>query len=151
LFSRCSARELRQADRYCTFLDVTNGQVLARRGQQPGQLVVVLSGYAHAIQSDGAVRLLAPGDHFGSVAECDDDHVTVTATTDATIVAASQSEMSGLLRACPGVGDALVRLHRRDDHLDLVAEELAELTEANNQQPSSFDPASYGQMAPRVS
>jgi CRP-like cAMP-binding protein len=135
LFAQCTPRELLQADRYCTFLDVTTGQVLARRDQQPGQLVIVLSGYADAIEADGARRWLEPGDCFGSVVESDDNYLIVTAVSDGMIVASAQCEVAGLLRACPSVTDALAGPRSGSGVLDLVAEELKERAAATDAFP----------------
>jgi CRP-like cAMP-binding protein len=111
LFAACTARDLRRIDRMVTTVDIPAGRVLCRTGEIGRECFIVLDGHLdvalanrHVTVGPGAVvgeiALLTPGGHRTA---------TVTALTDATVLAFTRTEFGHLLNVFPTIAHNIVR------------------------------------------
>ena len=111
LFAGCTARDLRRIDGMATTVTIPAGRVLCEHGEIGRECFVVLDGVVDvalqnrsiAIGSGSVVceiALLIPNGRRTA---------TVTARTDATVLAFTRTEFGHLLEAFPGIAHNIVR------------------------------------------
>jgi CRP/FNR family transcriptional regulator, cyclic AMP receptor protein len=105
LFAGLSARELDGVARFCTEVQVPDGQALCREGE-PGQEFFVLEAGQVAVSVGGEqVATLRAGDFFGELALLDAGprNATVTADGDVSVLVLTRQEFLSVLEEEPVV------------------------------------------------
>jgi voltage-gated potassium channel len=98
LFSECNAAELRLVASLLTPITVRSGRVLARQGELGRECFVIVSGHA-VVEHDGAiVGHAVAGSIVGELALMGERRrtATVTAATEMSVLAMSQTEFASL-------------------------------------------------------
>jgi len=106
LFSACSKRELSRIASLADEVDVPEGKVLTREGDQGGEFFVVIDGKARVMVGDrGRVSALGPGASFGEMSLLDRGprSATVEAETDMQLLVLDARSFSSLLNEVPSV------------------------------------------------
>ena len=106
LFSRLSTKEREQVRSLMTETTVSAGTVLAREGAIGQEFFIILTGTAKVERGGTHLADVGPGDFQGEMSLLDGGPrtATVTATSDMTIMVATQREFSSLLDAAPMIG-----------------------------------------------
>ncbi|MDY7104744.1 MAG: hypothetical protein S0880_26465 [Actinomycetota bacterium] len=110
LLAGCSRRELRIVARHCEDIDVAAGTVLARAGDQPLNVFLVLDGGLHRRSPGGAIRPVPPGSEHGALdlicgQPTEDDLV---ATIDSSVAVLGARGFKVLLRELPPLNSAMM-------------------------------------------
>ena len=106
LFSACSKRELSRIASLADEVDVPEGKVLTREGDQGREFFVVVEGQARVMVGDrGRVSALGPGASFGEMSLLDQGprSATVEAETDMELLVLDARSFSSLLNEVPSV------------------------------------------------
>jgi len=106
LFSACSKRELSRIASLADEVDVPEGKVLTREGDQGREFFVVVEGQARVMVGDrGRVSALGPGASFGEMSLLDQGprSATVEAETDMQLLVLDARSFSSLLNEVPSV------------------------------------------------
>jgi CRP/FNR family transcriptional regulator, cyclic AMP receptor protein len=106
LFSACSKRELSRIASLADEVDVPEGKVLTREGDQGREFFVVVEGRARVLVGDrGRVSALGPGAAFGEMSLLDQGprSATVEAETDMQLLVLDSRSFSALLNEVPSV------------------------------------------------
>jgi CRP-like cAMP-binding protein len=106
LFSACSKRELSRIASLADEVDVPEGKVLTREGDQGREFFVVVEGQARVMVGDrGRVSALGPGASFGEMSLLDQGprSATVEAETDMQLLVLDTRSFSSLLNEVPSV------------------------------------------------
>jgi CRP/FNR family transcriptional regulator, cyclic AMP receptor protein len=103
LFSRLSDKEREQVRSLMTETTVSSGTILAREGAIGQEFFIIVSGTAKVERGGNHLADVGPGDFQGEMSLLDGGPrtATVTATSDMTIMVATQREFSSLLDAAP--------------------------------------------------
>ena len=107
LFRGCTDRQLFAAQQFGTIVNADAGRVVCRQGQQPGQLVVIVSGRVITVAPSGAHRILGRGECFGALASPGQPRAEpegVAAVTASVLFVVGRNEFAGLVEACPTFG-----------------------------------------------
>jgi CRP/FNR family transcriptional regulator, cyclic AMP receptor protein len=106
LFSSCSKRELSRIASLADQIEVPEGKVLTREGDQGSEFFVVVEGQARVMVRDrGRVTPLGPGASFGELSLLDHGprSATVEAETDMQLLVLNARSFSSLLTDVPSV------------------------------------------------
>jgi CRP/FNR family transcriptional regulator, cyclic AMP receptor protein len=120
LFEGLSEKQLRRISALMTRLDLPEGKLLTREGQQGYEFVIVLEGEVEVRQGDRVVATRGPGDYVGEIALLDrrPRTATVVATTPVSVEVLSRREFMSLLAEAPELSEQI---------LAAVAQRLADL------------------------
>jgi CRP/FNR family cyclic AMP-dependent transcriptional regulator len=120
LFEGLSEKQLRRISALMTRLDLPEGKLLTREGQQGYEFVIVLEGEVEVRQGDRVVATRGPGDYVGEIALLDrrPRTATVVATTPVSVEVLSRREFMSLLAEAPELSEQI---------LATVAQRLADL------------------------
>lgn len=110
LFSRCTKSDLRIVARHAETLEVQEGRLLCRAGDQGDALFVLLDGAAVVHRGGNEVARLGPGDYFGELALLDPGPraADVSVTTDAVLAVLGVRMFRVLLRDVPTLSTKLL-------------------------------------------
>ena len=110
LFSRCTKGDLKIIARHAESLEVADGRVLCRAGDQGDALFVLLEGTAVVRRGGKEVAHLGPGDYFGELALLDPGprSADVTTTSDAELAVLGVRMFRVLLRDLPTLSAKLL-------------------------------------------
>ena len=119
LFTKCTARDLRQIAALTVALDLPKGEVLCREGEMGTEFFVIIEGEA-AVSVQGRRRAtLGPGGFCGEMAILDGGPrvATVATTTAARVLVLSRQEFENLLTVSPEIALGLLKAmaHRLRD------------------------------------
>ena len=110
LFSRCTKSDLKIIARHAETLEVADGRVLCRTGEQGDALFVLLQGTAMVRRAGKDVASLRPGDYFGELALLDPAprSADVVVTSDAVLAVLGVRMFRVLLRDLPTLSARLL-------------------------------------------
>ena len=125
----CTDAQLREVARLAEWIQVGQGEVLAREGRMGREFFLVLSGTVAVTQKGRRVNTLGTGDFFGELAALNPGprNATVTALTDLEVLIIGPREFAAMADI-PGFRDALFksmagRLRNVDAQLAAAREE----------------------------
>ena len=105
LFSHLGDKELLAVRRLMTEAHVAEGQVLAREGTRGSEFFIIVAGTASVDRGGVHVADVGPGDFQGEISLLDGGPrtATVTATSEMTIMVATNGEFHAMLDSTPTV------------------------------------------------
>jgi CRP-like cAMP-binding protein len=105
-----TSRDLVLLSRYADAVSVDDGHFLARHGDAPNQLLILVRGGAVAETTGSSRRTLGPGDVVGIQILSGGEHAeSVIATGAAEVLVIGRRQLAGLLRVAPSFSVALLQ------------------------------------------
>ncbi len=103
VFRRLSFQQLTNLRTRCQLRDFNDGEVLAREGDDNGELAILLEGNARLTRRGRTLKMLAPGDYYGELdlLESSKRQVGVTATTAGRLLFLTRETIHGLIEHDP--------------------------------------------------
>ena len=111
LFAACTIRDLRRIDGMATSVAIPAGRVLCRQGEIGRECFIVLDGIVDVALTDRTLAV-GPGAVVGEIALLTPNGrrtATVTARTNATVLAFTRTEFGHLLNVFPAIAHNIVR------------------------------------------
>jgi CRP/FNR family cyclic AMP-dependent transcriptional regulator len=105
LFARCSKKELAQVARIADELDLREGQVLTREGENGREFFVLMEGTADVRRKGRKINTMQAGDFFGEIALVSNRPrtATVTATSPVRALVVTDRAFAKLMRDLPSI------------------------------------------------
>jgi CRP/FNR family transcriptional regulator, cyclic AMP receptor protein len=105
LFQHCSKKEIADVVRLADEIDLPEGKVLTREGQQGHEFFVLVEGSATVVRNGRKVATMAPGSFFGEIALIRrvPRTATVTATAPVRALVIEARAFRGLIERTPSI------------------------------------------------
>jgi CRP-like cAMP-binding protein len=110
LFSKLSAKALREVAGVADEMDLPEGKTLTKEGERGREFFVLLEGSADVRQKGARISTLGKGDFFGEIALVTKLPRTATVTTTSPVRALviTDRDFSALLRRSPQIGQSVL-------------------------------------------
>ena len=105
LFQHCSKKEIADVARLADEIDLPEGKVLTREGQQGHEFFALVEGSATVVRNGRKVATMAPGSFFGEIALIRrvPRTATVTATSPVRALVIEARAFRGLIERTPSI------------------------------------------------
>lgn len=113
MFAHMSELDQVSLSDFCQMQDVSPGESVFHKGDDPQALYIVLSGEFEVEKPDGSKVVLEPGDIFWEMALYGQDHhrnATVTSPTGWTLITLLQFSLDQMLQKYPALHDSLTKI-----------------------------------------